>query len=258
MHHCSSEPQWLEVQHGRWSSTQHSSRRAESGSYGDAQMGIRDPGGNAAWGHVLAGSLCLWQMLQPFTIFQTLRPNAVCSQTLSDSLATLWKLIGTETLKSHQSAKFSSSFSPQYPGNYYWFCRPLFLSPESTLHMSGLRVSTPPPRSKLSQNVPLFCPVMDVSRLQTPLPIQGKHQQLSVQESLAQTLPSHEHDEDPQRRLTYGRQKMLRLLTNVYSYLIEKASHSLPSYIFFWSRSVKRSLQTSENTYKVFLQVSEC
>lgn len=68
--------------------------------------------------------------------------------------------------------------------------------------------------------------------LQTPLPIQGGHQQLSGQESLAQTLPSHEHVEDPRRRLTFGRQKMLRLLTNVYSYLIEKASHSLPSHIF--------------------------
>ena len=130
MQHRSSEPWWLEGQHGRWSSARHSSRRAESGRYGEAQTGIRDPGGNAAWGHVLAGLHCLWQMLQPFTVFQTLRPNAVCSHRISGSLETLWKLVRTETLKSHQFAKFSSfifsqSFSPRYPGSYYWFCRPL-------------------------------------------------------------------------------------------------------------------------------------
>lgn len=56
---------------GRWSSTRHPSRRAESGGSGEGKMGIMEPGGNAAQGHVLAGSCCLWQMLQPFTIFQT-------------------------------------------------------------------------------------------------------------------------------------------------------------------------------------------
>lgn len=123
MLHRSSEPGWLEVHQGRWSSARHSGRRAESGSYGDGQAGIRDPGGNAACGRVLAGSHCLRQMLQPFTIFPTLRPNAACSHALSGSLATLGTLIGTETLKPHQSAKFSSfpfsqSFSPQHPARY--------------------------------------------------------------------------------------------------------------------------------------------
>ena len=45
-------------------------------------------------------------------------------------------------------------------------------------------------------------------------------------------MPSHEHVEEPQRRITYGKSKMLRLLTKVYSYLMEKASHSLPSLVF--------------------------
>lgn len=106
-------------------------------------------------------------------------------------------------------------------------------TPVARVHLTYERAEgkQPHPTSKLSQNVPPFCPAMDLSRFQTPLPIQGGHQQPG--EPSTQTLPSYEHVEDPQRRLTYGRQKMLRLLTNVYSYLIEKASHSLPSHIFF-------------------------
>lgn len=74
------------------------------------------------------------------------RLNAVCSHTFSGFLGTLWKLKCTETLKPQYSAKssfpFCQWFPPQCLGNSCWLYRPLPLSPESPLHMGGLKVST--------------------------------------------------------------------------------------------------------------------
>lgn len=194
MHHCSSEPWWLEVQHSRWSSAPQLAQESwvrklwggpngHQGSRWKCSLGPR-----SGW---LTLPLTDAMALYYFSNTETKCHLFLYTFRLSGNTV---KTIGRDTLKSHQSAKFSSflfsqSFSPQYPSSYYWFCRPLLLSSESTLPMRGLRVSTLP-RFKFPQNVPLFCSAMDLSRLQTPLPIRGGHQQLSGWESLAQTLLS--------------------------------------------------------------------